>query len=151
MNYYKITAKIGHQGVGRHTKISFYFYEKNMSDALTQIRTMPMVKKGNAFPTTNVKIVDEKEFIFGSVYNPFFKYINSEEITEVYPLANIVERFQTYLSSFNPKTSDGQKLIKYCDKYSNANDKEKLKIEQDYIAWATKLINLHNNNDQILF
>lgn len=151
MNFYRVGAKIGHQGMGRHSDMCLYIAAESMTDALKQLRRLPMVKKSNSFPSSGLKKVDEKEFILGNIYNQYYKFINTIDISEISPLEKLSERFAKILNGYNFTTPEGQTIGKFCADYRNADDAQKIQIEKEYNLYVSDLLAQYFNGNGFSF
>lgn len=151
MSFYKISAKMGHQGYGKHSNICFYVFANSTSDALQQLRRLPAVKKGNSFPCSGLKVVDEKEFILGNIFNQYYKQINSIDISEVSPLQSLSKRLKRIPSTYQFLTIEGQTIHNLCKAFDSATDDNKKDIEQKYVRYATELINKYSAINEFSF
>ena len=144
MNFYKIIAKAGHQGIKRHTDIPVYLSARNISEAMFHLKRLPMVKKGNTFTTSSLTIIDEEEFIEGILTNQYNKYINSLDVPPYNFISQINNKLRFVLKEYDFKTQQGKELYNILTRYENADDEEKQVIEQEYNAWVEKLLNITN-------
>lgn len=140
MNFYRIKAKAGHQGTGKYIDIPVYVSARSINEAIDSIKHMPMIKKSKSLPATNLKIIQEDEFVVGTITNQYKKYLNYD-INEIFnPLEQISNRLRFVLKEYEFTTNEGKTLRDFCNNYNSATDEEKEKVENEYKNWALALI-----------
>lgn len=139
MNLYKIIAKIGHRGTGNYGEMPFYICANTITESMQIIKKLPTVKKLSSFPATSIRIVEEKEFIVGNIKNQYFNYVRFSDKKEINPLSNVINQLSK-LKDYDFTTEEGRLISDFCNKYEQANNKEKELIEKEYVAWAKGLL-----------
>lgn len=76
MNYYKISCKYGHSGIGKYRDIVFYIEAPSAVAAMDKAKRMPGVKHDSSSAITGLRMISEEEYREGrkdSAYKNFKK------------------------------------------------------------------------------
>jgi len=140
MNFYRIKAKAGHQSTGRYIDIPVYVSARSIIEAIDSIKHMPMIKKSKNLPATNLKIIQEDEFVLGTITNQYKKYLNYDINEICNPLKQVSNRLRFVLKEYEFTTNEGKILRDFCNNYNKAKGEDKEKVENEYNNWALSLI-----------
>lgn len=137
MEFYKISATIGHLGAGKSAQIILYVYAENISDAIRRVKNMPMVKHEANLPITKIILVSEDEFFKNSIYNPYFDFVKGLSVDEITSLDELCSRlWYLFESNYRLTSSIGKKMKELYESYTRASKKVQKRLDKEYKLWA---------------
>ena len=139
MSFYKCVVKAGHEGTGRMWELTLYLSAKSYTEAMKQARWFPMVKHNRGNTISDMQVVEEKEFVLGSIVSGYSR--RNELVNEdcLVQFKHIVKRFTNFKVG-QLETDEGKILKDFVDKYNKASAEDKPAIEQEYYNWAQSLV-----------
>jgi hypothetical protein len=138
MSFYKCVVKAGHDG-GCPWELTLYLSAKSYTEAMKQARWFPAVKHNRSNTIMDMQVVDEDEFILGSVVSAYSR--RNELINEdcLVQFKHIVRRFNNFKVG-KLETEKGKILKDFVNRYNQASAEDKTVIEQEYYNWAQSLV-----------
>ena len=139
MSFYKCVVKAGHDGGGRIWELTLYLSAKSYTEAMKQARWFPMVKHNRGNTISDMQVVEEKEFVLGSIISGYSR--RNELINEdcLVQFKHIIRRFNNFKVG-KLETEEGKILKDFVDRYTHSSAEDKPAIEQEYYNWAQGLV-----------
>lgn len=144
MPFYKATLRAGHVGTNRYQDFTSYVQYNSYIEAMNHIKEFPMVKRTRGKAIQSLEQIDELEFIVGIIQNAYY-YMSSKEIGRMRSLEDMIIMLNKLDKDCSLETNEGKELKGFCDRYIQADNKQKKKINKEYIEWASNLIKEYEN------
>ncbi|MFQ6752629.1 MAG: hypothetical protein ACLRFL_03600 [Clostridia bacterium] len=141
MKFYKIIAKMGHQGAGKFRALAIYTYANNLMEAIDKIRDLPAVKHNIDIPYTTAKEIDEQEFMTHYIFNAYYDFFreNKKDTQPIIPLDRLTKDFVEFMYKHEFTTHEGRVLKHFCKNYHQGDKDTKKQMNEAYILYATSL------------
>ena len=144
MNFYKLTLKAGHQGVGRYAEIVVGVYANSCMDAINNGKMLPMVKHNNCTKVLKIELINEQQYIFLLLQDPYNKVRNNK--VSVTSLDNIAKKKKLFDLNLL-KSEEGIELQNFYYEYIRlSNKREQAILQNEYYNWACDVIQKYENN-----
>lgn len=146
MKFYKIIAKMGHQGAGRFRALAIYSYADNLIDAVDKVRDLPAVKHDLDMPYTSAKEIDEKEFMSHYIFNAYYGFFkeNKEDTKPIISLQKLSKDFAEFMFDHEFTSHEGRTLKHFCKNYINGDMATKKRMNEAYMQYVSTLSETKN-------
>lgn len=144
MPFYKAVLRAGHTGRKKHRDLTIYAHYNSYEEALNDVKKFPMVKHHHWQAIQSLEQIDEREYIVGILHNSYY-FMSSQDVEQFRSLDGMVEILNKLDDNCVLETKEAKELKEFCNRYAQANDKNKRKIEKKYFEWAVALIEKYEN------
>ena len=146
MKFYKISAKMAHQGRKKFRTMPIYTYANSVLAAVDKIRGLSALKSENNIPYTAVKEVDEFEFMTHYIFNAYYDFFreNKKDTQPIIPLDRLTKDFVEFMYKYEFTTHEGRILKHFCKGYHQGDEDTKKRMSEAYMQYVSTLSETKN-------